>query len=320
MKLPFASFALIAAAAVGLGRSTAAQSPVLTSTGLFPVYDASGETHGEPVAGYLTSAMYEAFRDSARELVLLNPGGEYSLLDEAASLDYAKAAGVQSVIITRLAPTLRTGPKDGSPRLKIEVRVVEVATAKTLYTFQTTEQVYRKDLDRGFDTGPGLHTWFSIPGTSITLMHRYYDKSRKIEKQPLGKADRRIAEAIRTDMLAFNSGAVIYPSAALHPGPFPASCTAEFAVHYTRQRAASKAYGLIVNDREESAGIADTGVVQLTLRPGLTLFEVAVKDAPYRLPVQKTYAVNRFIDCSASERHLSLDIGGAGEALVVARP
>jgi len=30
--------------------------------------------------------------------------------------------------------------------------------------------------------------------------------------------------------------AVVYPSAALHPGPFPTSCEVDFSVRYTRQR------------------------------------------------------------------------------------
>ena len=76
--------------------------------------------------------------------MLLNPGANYSLLDEAASLDLAKSAGVQVVIVPKLAPTVRTGPKDNSPKLKVEIRAVDVATAKTLYSFTALDAVMRR--------------------------------------------------------------------------------------------------------------------------------------------------------------------------------
>jgi hypothetical protein len=90
-------------------------------------------------------------------------------------------------------------------------------------------------------------------------------------------------------------------------------------VRYIRQKATSKAYAIIVNGREESVGVRDTGVVSLTLESGLNMFEVTLKDGPYRMPVQKEYAINRWIDCSPDERHLTMEVGPVGEALIVAR-
>ena len=110
----------------------AADTNGLTSTGLFPVYDSSGETHGDDLAGYLTPAIYQAFKEAGRELVLMNPGGSYSLLDEAASLDYGRSAGVQVVLMSRLAPTRRLKPDDASPSLQVEVKAVDVASGTTL--------------------------------------------------------------------------------------------------------------------------------------------------------------------------------------------
>ena len=109
----------------------AADTNGLTSTGLFPVYDSSGETHGDDLAGYLTPAIYQAFKEAGRELVLMNPGGSYNLLDEAASLDYGRSAGVQVVLMSRLAPTLRLKPDDASPSLQVEVKAVDVASGTT---------------------------------------------------------------------------------------------------------------------------------------------------------------------------------------------
>jgi hypothetical protein len=291
----------------------AADANGLTSTGLFPVYDSSGETHGDDLAGYLTPAIYRAFKETGRELVLMNPGGNYSLLDEAASLEYGRSAGVQFVLISRLAPTRRSKPDDASPSLQVEVKAVDVTSGTTLQSFTVSQQVNRKDLEKGFDKGPGTHQF-------LVVLEKTSDKSRSVEKQALGKTVRRIAEAIRTNVLAFTGAAVLYPSAALHPGPFPPSCEVAFSVRYTRHRSSSKGYTLFVNDRDESTSVNFDGAAALTLIPGLNMFEVAVKDPPYRLALQKRYVMNRWVECSAQERHLVLEIGGGGEALLVAKP
>lgn len=290
-----------------------AQDGRLTSTGLFPVYDSSGETHGEDLAGHLTPAIYESFKEGGRELVLLNPGGTYSLLDEAASLEYAKAAGVQIVLVPKFAATERTKWNDNAPRLRVELRAVEVASGSELHAMATTQVVSRKELDKGFDRGPGYHPF-------LGLWTKYSDKSRKVPKQELGKALGVIADTIRGSVLGVKSGALVYPSAALHQGQFPPSCTVDFSIRYTRQRSASKSYVLFVNDHDESIGINNEGIAPLTLKPGLNLFNVSVKDPPYRLAAQKYYNFNRWMNCSAEERHLVLEIGGAGDALIVAQP
>ena len=291
----------------------AADGKGLSATGLFPVYDSSGETHGDDLAGYLTPAIYQAFKEAGRELVLMNPGGSYSLLDEAASLEYGRSAGVQVVLVSRLAPTRRQKPDDAAPALQVEVKAVEVATGTTLQSFTVSQQVNRKDLEKGFDKGPGSHQFLGV-------FEKSSDKSRAVEKQALGKTVRSLAEAIRTNVLAFKGAAVVFPSAALHPGPFPASCEIDFSVRYTRQRSSSKSYTLFVNNRDESTSVNFDGVAPLKMTPGLSTFEVAVKDPPYRLALQKRYVMNRWVECSAQERHLVLEIGGGGEALLVATP
>ena len=291
----------------------AAEANGLTSTGLFPVYDSSGEAHGDDLAGHLTPAIYQAFKEAGRELVLMNPGGSYSLLDEAASLEYARSAGVHIVLIPRLAPTRRLKPDDPSPSLQVEVRAVDVASGTTLHSFTVSHEVRRKDLEKGFDRGPGSHQF-------LVVLEKTSDKSRPVEKQALGKTVRSIAEAIRTNVLAFKGAAVVYPSAALHPGPVAPSCEIEFSVRYVRQRSSSKSYTLLVNDRDESTSVNFDGAAALKLTPGPNVFEVAVKDPPYRLALQKRYVINRWVDCSGQERHLVLEIGGGGEALLVAKP
>ncbi|MGH9601716.1 MAG: hypothetical protein ACRD24_04935, partial [Terriglobales bacterium] len=97
------------------------------------------------------------------------------------------------------------------------------------------------------------------------------------------------------------------------------SCSIQFRVLYVHKKAASKAYQVTLNEREESLGIQD-GVAQTSLPNGPVLVQVTVADAPYRLPVQRVYQANTFLDCSRPERTLALEIGGGGEAFLRWKP
>ena len=289
------------------------------STGLLPVHDISGEAQGADFAWYFTSVFYDLMKAEGRELVLLNPGAAYTPLNGARTIEFARSAGVGIVLQSQLAPAHRTGPRDDHPRLQVDVEAVEVASGATLHAFSVTREVSRKDLDRGFDFGPGFDEkrFLGIPGTAV---RSYHDASRRIEKQPLGKTIRDMAEAIRSNVLSFSGTMLVYPSAALHPGLTPGSCAIDLAVSYRRARSVSKAYALFVNGREESAAIDLDGVAHVTVRTGSNLFEVAVADAPYKLPVQRGYALNRWIACTTAERHLLVEIGADGEAAIALRP
>lgn len=297
----------------------AADANGLPSTGLLPVHDISGEVQGADFAWYLTSVLYDVMKAEGRELVLLNPGGAYTPLNDAGTMDFARSAGVGIVLQPQLAPTHRTGPRDDHPRLQVDVKAVDVASGATLHAFSVTREVSRKNLDRGFDFGAGFDEkrFWGIPGTSVRL---YHDASRRIEKQPLGKTITDMAEAIRSNVLSFSGRTLVYPSAALNPGAPAGSCAIDLAVSYRGARSVSKAYALFVNGREESAAIDRDGVAHVTVRTGSNLFEVAVADAPYKLPVQRDYALNRWIACTTIERHLSVEIGANGEALIAIRP
>jgi hypothetical protein len=314
-----ASVIVATSVAFGSHESLATDDSGLTGTGLLPVHDASGETYGETFAWNMTPIIYQVMKEGGRELVLLNPGGGYSPLDEAGTVDFARSAGVRTIVVSRLLATQRSDPHDNSPRLRVEVKALDAQKGTTLHSFSLVEQVKRKDLDRGFDFGAGAHErrFLWIPGLTYQGYHEY---SREVESQPLGKVIKHFAEAIRSNLLSFNGGALVSPSTAPHPDDHPASCAVDFNVRYVRQRATSKTYSLAVNGREESVGVTDSGIAQLTLRAGSNLFEVTVKDPPYRLPVQKGYAINRWMDCSPDERHLTIEIGSAGEALIVAKP
>lgn len=292
--------------------AVAAQNDTRTATGLFPVYDSSGETYGEDLAGFLTPAIYKAFKQSHRELILLNPGAGYSLVDEAASLEFARNAGVKTVLIPRLAPTSRKTFNDNSPRLRLEAKAVDVATGATLHSLVLSEQVNRRELESGFAEGAfdaqrGADRWVVV----------FSLKSEKVERQPIGRELTSMARAMRDNILAFNKGELVYPSAALHQGARPPSCRADFTIRYARQKTNSKAYQLYVNDRDESASTDNNGVTPITMKSGLNVFYVTVRDTPYRMPAQKVYTINRWMECSPAERNVTLEIGGAGEALLL---
>ena len=213
----------------------AADGDALTATGLFPVHDSSGDQHGDELAWYLAPAIYQALKERGRELILLNPGANYSQIDETSALEYARSVGVRSALMSRFTPTFRTKASDNSPRLRVEVKAIDVMTGATLHSFTVSEEVDRKNLERGFDAGFGIEA-IALPGSSGGAWIRYSDTTRKVEKRPLGKAVRHLAEAVRDTILGFNGGALVYPSAALHQGSFPAGCASDFKVQYTRQR------------------------------------------------------------------------------------
>src|SRR5437660_245268 len=104
----------------------------ITATGLLPAYDSSGEQIGEIFSQHLTSAVYQSMKEGGRELVLLNPGAAYSPIDEASALEYARSAGVRTVLIPTLKRTLRDKPQDNSPRMQVELRVIDTKTSATL--------------------------------------------------------------------------------------------------------------------------------------------------------------------------------------------
>ncbi|HJZ72690.1 MAG TPA: hypothetical protein VKE51_13185 [Vicinamibacterales bacterium] len=279
----------------------------------------SGEAQGGDLAWYLTSAVYDALKREGREPVLMNPGGAYTPLDDAATLAFARSAGVGVVVQSRLAPAQRSSRRDDHPRLQVDVKVLDVRDGAALHAFSVTKEVNRKDLDRGFDFGAGFdqRRFLWIPGTSVVT---YHDVSRRIEKQPLGKTINGLADAIRSNVLSFGGATLVYPSAALHPNAAVGTCEIEFAVRYLQPRSTSRAYALVVNGREESEAVDREGVAHLIVNGGSNLFEVVVKDPPFKLPVQRGYAVNRWMACTADERSLSMEIGASGEALVVAGP
>jgi hypothetical protein len=280
-----------------------------------PVYDSTGHEFGEAMARHMTASLFHELTLGGRDVTLLNPGALYSPLDEPAAIDFAKAAGVEVVILSILKPVIEDRPKDDRPELMMESVVIDVRSGAKSPPLRVREEVKRRDIERGFESGSyGEVRALRGSGERNAYTRAYYysftDSSRELNKQPLGKAVLKMVAALRPQVIGS------LPVGVAVPVPAPGSCQVLFTVPYTSRKATSKLYSMIINGREESAGVVD-GVVPVTVRSGKVMVEVSVRDAPFRLPVQPVYVANTLNDCSSPARALALELGSAGEALLV---
>ncbi len=268
--------------------------PVL---GIMPVFDASGDATGEIFSQNLTFMLFQELRASNVEPVLLNPGALYNPIYPEWISEFSELAHVSSVLVTTLQPMDK--PKKGSWTVNLQAVVMNVSSGKSSPPVTHRFSVDRRDVAVEY----GYHSLFFDTGAS-----------RPFAKQPLGRGAHEMAREIRAQV----SGAAEY----LAPGVPPAAasgagaCDVSFKVVYKSKNANSKAYGLVVNGREESLGMKE-GVVPLSgLKNGPLVVHVTVNDAPYKLPVQKLYQANDVVNCGSPSRSLALEIGPAGEALL----
>ncbi|MFQ5927990.1 MAG: hypothetical protein ACE5MH_11215 [Terriglobia bacterium] len=327
-KWPLCTCVAILFLAAGFRPPAAPQeTPAKISLGICPVYDASGEGHGEVFAGNLTNMIFKQLRGSPFEPVLLNPGGAYSPLGEEWMLEYARAARVDAVLVTTLLPS--HWPRKGKAALRLESYFLNIRTGERSETLPLSTRIKKRHLERGLDYGTTARVASARKrraqrGTSSGLgqlvvgMSSYYAPSREFEKQPLGKAAKKLAKALVANSQLHVPRLVASGTAHAVSSP-AASCEVIFRVLYAGTRAASKNYYLTINDQEETLGIVD-GVVKVQAASGLVVVHAAVKDAPYKRPVQRSYAANTYLDCGRRERTLVLEIGAAGEAFLRWRP
>lgn len=284
-----------------------AQAPVATgpakiAVGVMPAYDASGEDYGEIFAENLTQMLFEELQSSGYQPILLNPGGAYTPFDSDLVREFAQIARVDAVLVTTFQ--LPDKPKRGNYTLKVEAHLLDPQSGKVTPTRSYTDSIRREEaIVEGGYVGLGAAWGF---GTGA---------SRKFEKQPLGKRARSFARAIRGQAVDTIPQFATAGTTSV-PVIVPGSCKVEFRVVYPRKNAISKSYGLIINGKEESLWLKE-GIATVTLPNGPALILVNVADAPYRLPVQRVYAANTFVECGGSEpQQLHLEIGPAGEAFL----
>lgn len=299
------SLALAASAQQSGGANTAATLAAgpKVSVGILPAYDASGEVYGEIFTQNLTQMLFDEVRASGYEPVLLNPGGAYTPLDSDLIKEFGQMSKVDSVLITILQIPLK--PKNGPHTLKLDAQMLDPVTGTLSATRSYAENIRKEEaiIEGGFI---GFGAMWGFGGTG---------GSRKFEKQPLGKRARNFARNIRQQVLG-TVPSLVQSGTWKNPIAAPGSCQISFRVAYPKKGSISKSYGLIINGKEESLWLKE-GVATVTMTNGPALLHINLADAPYRLPVQRLYAANTFVDCSRSERSLALDVGPAGEAFLV---
>jgi hypothetical protein len=306
------SFFTICLAVIFCGVASAQEGvPQKTWVGVLPVADASGEAYSEVVGQYLTGMIFQQLQSTASSLqpMLLNPGGLYNPLSSEWTLEYSHRIGVDLVIISSILPSDK--PKKGDWTLRVQAQLMDVASGKTSSSFMGTARIDKRHLianpssNGEFADSPADYLHRGTGSISILLLD-----DRPFEKQPLGKATKSIAEAIGTEAVSMAptvSSSTSAPVPVAKGGP----CDVSFGVSYGKK--ISTAYDFVVNGLNESLGMVD-GLAKFSAPSGPVIVKVVVHDPPYRLPIQRLYQANTYLDCGFPNPSLRLEIGPTGEA------
>ncbi len=270
-----------------LVRADEAPRPVV---GLPPTYDISGEGHGAVVAQALQALLFRELRHSPVRVVLLNPGGGYAPEDDDTFLDLAREAGASHVIVTTVEPSRGRGDK--WLNLQATAGVFDAATRARSGAMRALAELKRDEAARYRD----------FEGLAL------FTRGREFEKDALGKATRRLVEALA---LGLQGVWPRLPAGAERDEGERAKCLVAFRVRYPNG-SVSKTYRLQVNGRDESLEVTD-GVASLALRAGPAEVYVILEDPPRRLLVQPGYFFNMEVVCTGRTRMLELHVGPAGD-------
>jgi len=274
----------------------AQEKPVVV--GIMPVHDTTGFAWGEEVAQQMTVMLFAELQDIAGlQPVLLNPGYHYSPLADEWSLEYGRAAGTDLVLITTLLEP--DHPKDRDAALRLAYRLLRLATGQSVSQQTARVAMSRGDFKNGLDYGYA-GGWFSAGG------------SRRFDKQPFGRAARSLVQSAASYVRAHAAVPAGSPAARRDSG---IGCEISFVIVFVGRNSRSKAYSIIINDREETISMSD-GVVRTRVPSGPVLLRATVRDAPYKMPVQPVYQANTVLDCSGSARALALEIESGGQAFL----
>src|SRR5581483_5912210 len=282
--------------------------------GIMPVYDMSGESFGDVFARNLTFILYRELQGSGSvEPVLLMPGGVYTPAADDWIQDYARNANVDAVLVTQFdSDRNRRGPTT----LKITATLRETANGKSGPKREFTQVLRKEDftaltaamaLNPWWDFGPPV-SWFASSGP------------RPFEKQPIGKIARGFAHDVSQQTIEQAPMLVPTGTAPNIVNAASEKCNIELRIRYTKRNVSSKAYTLLVNNRDETTSINGEGAAQLQLPSGEVVMQIELKDAPYKLPIQPWYQGSTLLDCKQPEKRLLLTVGPAGEGLLAWQP
>lgn len=283
----------ISALALVLLAGSATAADVRVSLGLLPTSNYSGEPGAAGVTKALPHLLFDRLDDPRVRPVMLNPGGGFSSLDEDWAAEHGRLAGVDAVLVTSLTERIRK-----SGRIVIKGFVLDVKTGRKSPEMIAEATIRKEDMD-------GAITFDSLV---------FFGRSKLFEKAPVGKATSRVAGSVAAQVPAATQRLI--PEGTWRPSPPAADrCNVRFRVRYAEVSRSSKNYALVVNGLEESLGVAD-GVAHVVLPAGPTVLHVAVRDAPFRLPVQAVYSMNTDLCCPSAEQGLVLEIGALGDGLL----
>lgn len=295
--------ALLAIGAVVWAPVRASPQAESTAVGVLPVYDGSQAPFGETMAPTLTLLLFKQL--SQLEPVLLNPGGLYTPGDVQSILDYARAVGIRSLIVSTLKSP-ESGP-DRDPFLIAEAFVVDLGSGKPSRTVTARTRVSKSDLEKKNGDVP---LW-ALGASAVT------GQEVQAPRQPTGKAAGELAASLAGQL---KSDLGTRPPASTSPRTArDQKCDFEFRVYLTQQKVRASNYTIAINGREESSNIVE-GLLRLQpAQSGRVMVNVTVKNPPTRVPVQSTYLANTTLDCGRPSRSLVLEIGPEGEGALVWR-
>lgn len=277
--------------------------------GVLPTYDQGGSNFGPDFCQHLTTMIFEELQNSTVQPILLNPGGLYTATADEYTLDYANKSGADVALITVLLNTEM--PAKGDFTIKVKADLIELKNGTSLLSWQSTTPINRHDV--AHEAFEKLGDNNSHIGQARDQLALFRPSSKPFDKQPLGGAARKIAQDINGKVV---QGSVsITPTQEVKPVGAGGPCKINFKVGYVTKHASSKSYDLIVNGKDETLDITD-GEIALSAPSGPLLIQLAVHDAPYKVPKQDLYQLNAELDCSQSPHELRYEIGQVGEGFV----
>lgn len=271
--------------------------------GVLPVYDNSGQSLTENLPVNLTYMIYrDLTKNDGYQPVLLSPGALYDPDATDTITDYAAKAKADVVLISSILPCIKVN--DRHCRLKMEVKLVNVGTGKAgAKATNDTVEVATSDLLR------------TVAATYVSSNYASFLKGPEdFEKQPLGKSAVKLVDWARGYVGTTLPGLDVTPTG-VDVAAKATTCDLDVHVRYVTKHSVSKAYTLIVNDRDETTAIKD-GVGHFDMQSGPIFIRVQATDPPYGLPIEKLYQTSAILDCASPKRDLNMDIGSAGELLM----
>ncbi len=280
------------------------------SIGIFPVFEQGDSKLGSSFAQHLTTLIYGQLQAASMSPLLLNPGGLYSGSADAETLDYARSSNVTAVLVTTLLST--EIPEKGDFFVRVDGKLVDVASGSELASWESTAPISRHEFLTENAHTYGREAVSRMPGgaygtSAIDIVELSGSGSHPFDKTAVGKAALKIAQDMGSQVAQKAPAGAAAAPAAVAP-----SCNVDFKVSYIAKHASSKSYDVVVNGKNETLSIVD-GKVPLTLNSGPVLVQIAVHDAPYKMPKQDIYQANTQLACAPEQHTLVFQIDQVGE-------